>query len=184
MNGHERIYRALLRAYPRRHRDDYGEPMVQLMRDRLRDDGGGVHSLLVWCGLLTDLVVTAVRERMEAAMHSLRHGWWRFAAVVVAGVLGSAGLHTLFEPATGPWYRYVLGPAALLASPVVVVAGLVLRSHHPRNGSIVVAVGVLPGVAALVLFWWPPFLLFGLLSLSVVCFAVDDADRHHRATVR
>ena len=30
------------------------------------------------------------------------------------------------------------------------------------------AVGVMPGVAALVLFWWPPFLVFGLFSLAVM----------------
>ena len=32
----ERLYRALLLVYPSEHRREYGEPMVQLFRDRMR----------------------------------------------------------------------------------------------------------------------------------------------------
>ena len=63
----ERIYRALLLAYPEEHRREFGEPMVQLFRDRMRRDGGGLATLAVWVHTLLDLVRSASRERMEAA---------------------------------------------------------------------------------------------------------------------
>jgi fatty acid desaturase len=44
-----------------------------------------------------------------------------------------------------------------------------------------IAVGVTPCVAALALFWSPPFLLLGLLSLAVMVSAIKDADSR-RAT--
>ena len=36
-----RVYRKLLLIYPKEHRREYGEPMVQLFRDRMRRDGDG-----------------------------------------------------------------------------------------------------------------------------------------------
>ncbi|MCY4448705.1 MAG: hypothetical protein OXE02_07685 [Chloroflexi bacterium] len=63
----ERIYRALLLAYPKEHRREFGEPMVQLFRDRMSRDGGGVGTLVVWTQCAVDLVRSAARERMETA---------------------------------------------------------------------------------------------------------------------
>ena len=63
----ERIYRALLLAYPKEHRREYGEPMVQLFRDRMNRDGGGLGTLAVWMHMLFDLVRSASRERVEIA---------------------------------------------------------------------------------------------------------------------
>ena len=37
----ERVYRRLLLIYPKEHRREYGQPMVQLFRDRMRCDGDG-----------------------------------------------------------------------------------------------------------------------------------------------
>lgn len=181
MSGHERTYRALLVAVPKHHRDEYGEPMVQMMRDRLRDEGGGIRSLAVWAHLLGDLASTAVRERRENQMSSWSNAWWRYAAALIAIVLAIAGVDGLFEPASGPWYKWVLGRSALVAAPLVIAAGLLVRTRHQRNGSLLIAVGVLPGAAAVVLFWSPPFLLFGLLSIAVLCKAADDVDERHRA---
>ena len=61
----ERMYRALLWAYPRQHRREYGEPMVQLFRDRMRRDGGGVRTLVVWVQMVFDLVGSAFKERKQ-----------------------------------------------------------------------------------------------------------------------
>jgi hypothetical protein len=36
-------------------------------------------------------------------------------------------------------------------------------------------------VAALVMFWWPPFLLLGLFSFAVMVSAINDAERHRFA---
>ena len=61
----EKVYRALLRAYPSEHRREYGEPMVQLFRDRMRRDGGGLRTLVVWMQMFFDLVRSVFRERRE-----------------------------------------------------------------------------------------------------------------------
>ena len=37
----EWVYCRLLLVYPREHRREYEEPMIQLFRDRMRRDGGG-----------------------------------------------------------------------------------------------------------------------------------------------
>ena len=63
----ERIYRALLLAYPKEHRREYGEPMVQLFRDRMSRDGGGLGTLAVWMHTLFDLVRSASREHLETS---------------------------------------------------------------------------------------------------------------------
>lgn len=175
MRRHERIYSVLLLAYPKQHRDEYGGPMTQLVGDRLRQQGGRLGAALVWVHLIADVVKTAPRERLESSMDTFRNRWWRFAAAGIAVVLAAAGLRTLFEPATGPWYKHVLGSAGLLSAPLMIVAGLIVRSRNKKPGDVMLAVGVLPGAAALVLFWYPPFLLFGLLSLAVITSALLDA---------
>ena len=58
----EGVYRALLAAYPREFRREYGELMVQFFRDRMRRDGGGVRGLVIWMQLIVDLAVSAFRE--------------------------------------------------------------------------------------------------------------------------
>ena len=44
----ERLYRTMLLVYPREHRREYGDLMVQLFRDRMRYDGGGLRGLIIW----------------------------------------------------------------------------------------------------------------------------------------
>ena len=63
-----RVYRALLVAYPSEHRGEYGAPMVQLFRDRMRRDGGGLKTVAVWVQMILDLVSSAFKERMEGIM--------------------------------------------------------------------------------------------------------------------
>lgn len=182
MSGHERVYRALLLAFPKEHRDEYGEPMTQIMRDRLRDEGGGWRTGLVWARLLVDLVTSAVSERRETAMDTIKTAWWRIAAGLIAVVLAAAGVHSWFESATGPWYQWMFGRAALLAAPGATVIGLITWRRHRRNASILIGAGVLPGCAAIVLFWHPLFLGFGVLSVAVLAAAADEVDRIHRAS--
>lgn len=76
----ERLYRALLWIYPKEHRREYGELMVQLFRDRMRHDGRGFGGLIVWAQMIRDLFVSALEEhrrggdmkkRMWIAMVSL-----------------------------------------------------------------------------------------------------------------
>ena len=61
----ESVYRALLVVYPKEHRREYGELMVQLFRDRMHRDGGGYRTLYVWIQMFPDLVGSAFNERLE-----------------------------------------------------------------------------------------------------------------------
>jgi MYXO-CTERM domain-containing protein len=111
-------------------------------------------------------------------MSTLKDTWWQYAAAVIAVVLAVVVARNLGEPATGPWWKHFFGTIALGGAPLVIAGGLVVRRRRRRVGSLMLAVGVMPGVAALVLFWWPPFLLFGLFSLAVMVSALIDADKH------
>jgi hypothetical protein len=67
----EKIFRLLLRLYPSRFRQEYGDEALQLFRDRARDETGMWPSIRLWCDLLTDLVISIPREyghtRLEVA---------------------------------------------------------------------------------------------------------------------
>lgn len=66
----ERLYRLLLCLYPRSYRREYADPMATHFRDLLRDaqERGALAVLWLWTRLLLDLVTTAPREHLEAAM--------------------------------------------------------------------------------------------------------------------
>ena len=49
-----KLYRGLLRVYPRRFRDEYGADMVLLFTDQLRDEP----ALRVWARGVIDLAIT------------------------------------------------------------------------------------------------------------------------------
>lgn len=62
----ERIFRALLRAYPETTRDASGDDMVQLFTDRLRDAGSRQEVATIWLEAIADIGKTAPRERLSA----------------------------------------------------------------------------------------------------------------------
>lgn len=65
----KKIYAALLRAYPRRHREEYGAAMRQLFRDQCRDAWGESKNfglLKLWLRVLPDLASTSIMERLAA----------------------------------------------------------------------------------------------------------------------
>ena len=85
----ERVYRRLLLVYPREHRREYEEPMVQLFRDRMRRDGGGFRGTVVWTQMMFDLVGAAFKEHKEGAdMRKLAGIGIALAVVLVAGGIG------------------------------------------------------------------------------------------------
>lgn len=71
----ERIYRQLLRLYPRDFSDEYADEMARLYRDRVRDEGAAS----VWLALVADLARTAPREQISTLGQDVRHAWrtWR-----------------------------------------------------------------------------------------------------------
>ena len=82
----ERVYRQLLRLYPRDFSDDYADEMARLYRDRARGEG----ALHVWLALVADLARTAPGEQMATLVQDVRHAWrtWRVTPVLaLAAVL-------------------------------------------------------------------------------------------------
>jgi len=136
----------MLIAYPEEHRRRYGEPMALLFRDRLRRDGGGFGTVLVWGHVGFDLARSAFTERMETAMsmETWTNRWWEATVVVlvanslVFGVIAVGNDHTQGAIATG------FVPAALL------IAGLALRNTW-RAGATVMMVAA--SLAAATWFW-------------------------------
>ncbi len=117
----ERVYRRLLVAYPANHRRRYGDPMTQLFRDRLRQDGGGFSTVLVWGHIGFDLVHSAFTERMETAMNlqTWTSRWWEATVVGLAAFM-AAGL--IFD---GPFMDFAL---LVGSADVLLIGGLALRS--------------------------------------------------------
>ncbi len=58
MSLSEKLYRVLIRAYPRDFRTQYAEPMQQLFRDRLRETHGLKDSIALWRQILADWAIS------------------------------------------------------------------------------------------------------------------------------
>ncbi len=176
VNAHERIYRSLLILYPEAHRHEYGEPMVQLMRDRLRDEGSGVHIVKLWCQIAGDLARTALLERTEMTMNGLKEGWWRLAAVLISVSVAALAVANLFAEWTddnqaGNW---ALATAAIVGA-ALVLGGLVTRRGNKSRGSVMIGIGLLPTVMLMSVFWSAPLAATGTLALVIALFAFVNA---------
>lgn len=124
MDRQKRAYQALLVVYPVEYRRVYGEPMAQLFADRLRDEGGGPRTVLVWVQMLVDLVKSAFTERMETTMRSFRPHWWGMIRLLLVGgtvtaMVGTSAYFGLSQAWGGP---------LATASVSIVAAGLGLLS--------------------------------------------------------
>lgn len=177
MDRHRRAYRALLIAYPAEHRRDYGEPMTQLFVDRLRDEGGGARSLLLWIQTLADLVSSAFTERVETTMKSFRTDWWRILALPLSLFLVLAGIANLIEDTEGALFGRIAYAAVTVIGFGLVIAGLFTRRKNRKMGSTMIAVGVMPGFALAIMFWIPPLALAGVLSIAISMAAFIDAPK-------
>lgn len=126
----ERVYRALLIAYPKEFRDAYGPHMTQVFRNLCREEVGraGLAGLLaLWARMAPDLLVTGLAERrnvsaatgrIERFRYALMLGQWRepsrgllwfnVALWAFMIVLASAGLY--LDPEDG------LGDLAMIAA--------------------------------------------------------------------
>jgi hypothetical protein len=58
----EKVYAWLLRLYPARFREAYGEEALQLFRDRARDEKGFFPRLRLWLDLVADLAISVPRQ--------------------------------------------------------------------------------------------------------------------------
>jgi hypothetical protein len=87
------LYRVLLHAYPADFRERYQASLLTDVADAVRElDGQPVQLLLAWLGLITDVVATAVPERVREVREMRIHGAWRWAAPLTMGLgLGAFG---------------------------------------------------------------------------------------------
>jgi len=115
----EKIYAWLLRLYPSRFRETYGDEALQLFRDRSRDERGFVPRLRLWFDLLADFALSVPREyfRVEPEL------------VSYSAHLRSDGVPSFFVLADEP-----LGSGALLFGSVLSVAALITFSVLLNHG--------------------------------------------------
>jgi len=106
-----RAYRVLLHLYPRRFRREYGEDMVQLLEDQLRDEGAG----RVVARAALDLLLTVPTRHLEAYMKR---------SSTTAVVVALAALGTVLAVVGG-----VIGIVAGVTA--IVIAALTWRRSQP-----------------------------------------------------
>jgi hypothetical protein len=142
------VYRALIRLYPRRFRDEYGADMARLMREQCRDESTG----WVVARALMDAAISIPTQHMEARMRSAPNrlvplvymtaavagllvailgGSERASRVlglglaVVAGTIGAVAWRRSAPardaaPVTASWWKFLIAGPCLFA--VVIVA--------------------------------------------------------------
>jgi hypothetical protein len=181
MSRHKRAYQRMLIVYPPEHRRDFGEPMAQLFADRLRDEGGGARTALLWAQTLVDLGRSAFTERLETTMRSFRTDWWRILALPLSLFIAYAGVGLPFEQQTtaGPDWRTgaILYAIAAVAGLGLVLAGSIVRKKNRKFGSTMIAVGLMPGFPMTIMFWFPPVAAVGVLSIVISIVAFIDAPK-------
>lgn len=184
------LYEALLAAYPRAVREEYGDDMVQLFADRYREErpGGDVLRFArFWGGIVGDLVWTALTERTESVVANFKQQWWKWAIGIVAAfegllVFGSLGLIAGDDGGRGATDVMML--VASLSTVVAAVVGLRLLNSRPRLAAGLLVYGLLPAIAAgFVAYWFPPFYLVTLLGIYLAVRVLMEAGRLTRGSV-
>ncbi|HYP13846.1 MAG TPA: ABC transporter permease [Bryobacteraceae bacterium] len=69
------LYRLLLFCYPSSFREEFGEQMTQFFREQYREahlTHGFCGTVLLWLGVMADLVTVALKERLYMFLHDLR----------------------------------------------------------------------------------------------------------------
>jgi hypothetical protein len=128
--SHERVYRALLRLYPEPFRTRFGDELVQLSGDLLRDAregrGGRGDVAATWLRLLLDLALTVPAEHLEQRRVARSLSRPASAATKALGVLGVAGglilvsAFVFFIPGTFNAIRLVLFNLGAIAIAIAV----------------------------------------------------------------
>ena len=99
--------------------------------------------------------------------------WWIWSAGVIAVLMVALGVGNLIEDDGGPLWGQIIFAAVLFAGATLIASGIWTRVTRRELGSRLIAIGVLPGISGLALFWFPPAVAVGLLAMasSVAAFA-------------
>ena len=118
------VYRHLSALYPKTFRTEYGDDLVAMVAEQLRDE----RATRVWLSTIRDLVVTVPSQHLEAKMNRPAP---QTVAMIAAGVTVAA-LVLAVVAGTGP----VVGVFLLAAVAALVVATLAWKAARPadRNG--------------------------------------------------
>lgn len=172
-SGHERVYRGLLRLYPTEFRTRFGDEMVQLFGDQLRDArAGGAPVGTAWTLMRTlgDLAVTAASEharRDRTVAHSLAAAPTTASRLLgLVGILGGAVLLAAFLADLSPELDAVRIPLVLVGAMAIVVG------VHRRQARVGPAVALLGAVPALLASIW--YLVMIILSIGRPHFPEPD----------
>lgn len=184
LGRHGSLYRRLLWLYPASFRRDYGQAMVQLFCDRLRDQAGDrprKAAVRVWLQTLRDLAVSVPNQRIEAFMSEPQT---MLVQVIVMVVLSIAAILfigfyavVLLAAVTG-WLVYQRGRGRYVRLP-----GQSKWHRWVLSGAALLAVGVSPAVLSLdeLTDWaWGVFSLLTLGGLITVAVGVAMAARDLR----
>jgi hypothetical protein len=160
--------------------------MIQLVRDWFRDEGGGLGTVTLWCRIASDLARSALSERTETTMDSLRQGWWRFAAGLISASIAVAAVGNLFGSwiDDGPRHGKIGASVVTLIGAGLVFGGIAMRRRHPYRGSVMIGVGVLPAITLIGVPWFPLLAATGVLAGVVALAAFVDAASHQRHAPR
>ena len=105
--------------------------------------------------------------------------WWIWSAGTISLLMVALGVGNLVEEDGGPLYGRLIFAAVLVAGAALIASGIWTRRTRRELGSRLVAIGVLPGVSGVALFWFPPAVAMGLLALAsrVAAFADSRGSR-------
>ena len=165
------VYRRAVRLYPRPFREDYGDDLVQLLEDQLRDE----RSMRVAARCAVDLALTLPTRHLETHMHNsprsltpLLFGALGLSALIVVGhplvlvaclaVGGGAACLALLSihraralavaasaPASAHWWKVLAAGAGLMAALVAITTAI---GELPDHGWLV---AMITGLTAIVL---------------------------------
>jgi hypothetical protein len=118
-----RMYRAALHLYPRAFREEYGDDMVQLLRDQCTEES----TVRVTARAVVDLAIAVPSRHLEARMHRSPNS----VAFAVAAVATSAGVLIAALGGSNP-ATMLLGVG--LAFAAVCIAVVAWRQNHDAPG--------------------------------------------------
>jgi hypothetical protein len=176
-SSHERLYRALLRAYPAEFRTRFGDEMVQLFGDQMRDARTGrAYSGPVgtWFRTLGDLAVTAASEhtrRDRTVAHSLAQQPSTTARTLgILGVLGGLILLAGYLPNL-PWGHDLFILRLVLFNLGAIAIGIAV---HLRQASISPRLSLAVAVPTILANAWYGVMV--VLSIGRPVYPEPDAD--------